>query len=254
MEQTSKMTEGLGKPEQHPDGEEAPQSQRLPEMKNVGEAERYGSILGGLGLLLAGLARRGSSGVILGALGALLVRRGVTGQCALYQSLGISGAKSDRPGVPDNVGMNLEHSIVINRPREEIYAFWHHFPNLARVMKHIERIDLLDERRSHWVILTPRGRRVEWDAVVINEHPNEMIAWESLPGARVENAGSVRFEPDPHGQGTLVRVKLEYNPPGGLLGRLTSSLFGERAALEIKEDLVQFKKMMESGEFSGKPS
>jgi len=252
MEQTSKITEGAQAQAGHPDGEEPPQSQPLKEMKNVGEVERYGSILGGLGLILAGFTRRGSSGALLGVLGALFVRRGVTGQCALYQSLGVSGAKSERPGVPDNVGMNLEHSIVINRPREAIYAFWRHLPNLALFMKHIERIDLLDEQHSHWVVLTPRGRRVEWDAVIINEHPNEMIAWESLPGARVANAGTVRFEPEPHGHGTVVRVKLEYNPPGGLLGRLTGSLFGERAALEIKEDLAQFKKMMESGELAGK--
>jgi len=252
MEQISSITEGAGKQDQHPDGEQPPQNLRLQEMKNVGEVERYGSILGGLGLILTGFVRRGSSGVLLGVLGALLVRRGVTGQCALYQSLGVSGAKSERPGVPDNVGMNLEHSIIINRPRETIYAFWRHLPNLALVMKHIERINLLDERRSHWVVLTPRGRRVEWDAVIINEHPNEMIAWESLPGAKIENAGTVRFEPEPHGKGTVVRVKLEYNPPGGLLGRLTGSLFGERAALEIKEDLAQFKKMMESGEMAEK--
>lgn len=252
MEQTSNITEGAQTQGGHPNGEEPPQSRPLQEMKNVGEGERYGSILGGLSLILAGFARRGSSGVLMGVLGALLVRRGITGQCALYQSLGVSGAKSERPGVPDNVGMKLEQSIVINRPREEIYAFWRHLPNLALVMKHIERINLLDERRSHWVVLTPRGRRVEWDAVIINEHPNEMIAWESLPGAKIENAGTVRFEPEPHGKGTVVRVKLEYNPPGGLLGRLTGSLFGERAALEIKEDLAQFKKMMESGEMAEK--
>ena len=237
---------------QHPNGEQPHRHWHIPENRNVGEPERYGSILGGMGLIMAGLTRRGSSGVLLGALGALLVQRGVTGQCAFYQSLGVSGAKSDRPGVPDNVGLNLSHSIVINRPREELYACWRHLPNLTRVMKHIERIDLLDERRSHWVVLTPKGRRVEWDAEIINEHPNEMIAWESLPGAKIENAGSVRFEPEPHGKGTVVRVKLEYNPPGGLLGRLTGSLFGERAALEIKEDLAQFNKMMESGEMAEK--
>ena len=210
---------------QHPNGEQPHRHWHIPENRNVGEPERYGSILGGMGLIMAGLTRRGSSGVLLGALGALLVQRGVTGQCAFYQSLGVSGAKSDRPGVPDNVGLNLSHSIVINRPREELYAFWRHLPNLARVMKHIERIDLLDERRSHWVVTTPR---------------------------EVENAGSVRFEPEPHGQGTIGRVKIEYNPPGGLLGRLTGRLLRDRAAVEIREDLAELKRMMESGELAQK--
>lgn len=223
------------------------ESQHFPALRNVGEAERYGSILGGLGLLLAGIARRGFGGLLLGAFGAAMIRRGVTGRCALYQKLGVSSARSDRPGVPDNVGITLERSIVIWRPREDLFAFWHHFPNLALVMKHVERVDVIDERRSHWVVRTPRGRRLEWEAVIINEHPNELIAWESLPGADIENAGSVRFEPEPHGQGTVVIVKLEYNPPGGLLGRLGARALGERAGREIEEDLAQLKKMMESG-------
>lgn len=248
MEQSSTITQGTEMQRQHPVGKQALQHEPLQERKNVGETERYGSILGGAALLLSGLTRRGPGAVVMGALGALLVQRGVTGQCALYQGLGVSGAKSERSGVPDNVGINLSHSIVIKRPREEIYAFWRHLPNLSRVMKHVERIDQHDERRSHWVIRTPRGQRVEWDAMIINEHPNEMIAWESLPGADVENAGSVRFEPEPHGQGTIVCVKLEYNPPGGLLGRLMAVIVGERASQEIKEDLVQLKALMESGE------
>ncbi len=248
MEQTSNVTEGGKEQERHPNGRQPAQRRRQP--KNLGEAERYGSILGGLGLILAGFTRRSSSGVLLGALGAALIQRGVTGQCALYQSLGVTSVKPDRPGVPDNVGVNLEQSVVINRPREEVYAFWRHLPNLARIMKHIERVDLLDERRSHWVVRTPWGRRLEWDAEIINEHPREMIAWESLPGAAVANAGSVRFEPEPHGQGTIVRVKLEYNPPGGVLGWMTGSLFGESAEREIKEDLAGLKQRLESGELA----
>ena len=222
------------------------QNPPLWELRNVGEAERFGSILGGIGLLLAGLARRGGRGVVFGALGASLIQRGMTGHCPMYQRLGMSSAKSDRPGVPDNVGIGLERSVVINRSREELFAFWRHLPNLARVMRHVERIDLLDEQRSHWEILTPRGRRLSWDALIINEHPNEMLAWESLPGTDVENAGSVRFEPDPHGVGTVVKVKLEYNPPGGLLGRMGAMLLGETVGRELEEDLRQFKQFMES--------
>lgn len=215
---------------------------------NLGEGERYGSILGGAGLLLAGLARRGVGGVILGALGAMLITRGVSGHCALYERFRISGAKSERPGVPDNVGITLERSVVIKRPREEVFAFWRDIQNLGGVMKHVERIESEDGLRSHWVVRTPWGRRLEWNAVVINEHPGEMIAWESLPGAKVQNAGAVWFEPEPHGNGTVVTVKLEYNPPWGLLGRLAGYLFGEEPGREIGEDLLALKKRLESGE------
>jgi len=252
MEQTSNVNQEAESSQAQHDGAKSPQNLRTGEFKNVGEAERYSSILGGLGLILAGLSRRGIGAVALGALGAALIQRGVTGHCSLYSGMGVNGttaeAETERSGVPDNVGIKLERSVVINRPREELFAFWRYFPNLTRAMKHVERIDLLNEKRSHWVIQTPRGRRIEWDAVVINEHPNEMIAWESLPGAKIENAGTVRFDPEPHGEGTVVTVKLEYNPPGGLFGRLGATLLGEKAGKEIEEDLNQLKNLMESGE------
>ena len=229
-------------------GSQPPQPQGQTPLVNLGEGERYGSILGGAGLILAGLTRRGAGGVILGVLGTALIVRGVSGHCGLYGRFGISGAKSERPGVPDNVGITVERSIVINRPREEVFAFWRDVANLGDVMKHVERIESADGLRSHWVVRTPWGRRLEWDAAVINEHPNELIAWESLPGAKVQNAGAVRFEPEPHGNGTVVTVKLEYNPPWGLLGRLAGVLFGEEPGREISEDLLALKKRLESGE------
>ena len=173
-------------------GSQPPQPQGQTPLVNLGEGERYGSILGGAGLILAGLTRRGAGGVILGVLGTALIVRGVSGHCGLYGRFGISGAKSERPGVPDNVGITVERSIVINRPREEVFAFWRDVANLGDVMKHVERIESADGLRSHWVVRTPWGRRLEWDAAVINEHPNELIAWESLPGAKVQNAGAVR--------------------------------------------------------------
>ena len=248
MDQTVNETQAPLEMTTQPDGVQPHPAPGVTSPVNLGEGERYGSILGGTALLLAGLARRGVGGAILGALGAAFVARGVSGYCALYQQLGISGAKSERPGVADNVGITVTRSVVIGRPREEVFAFWRDVGNLQRVMKHVERIESVDGLRSHWIVRTPWGRRLEWDAVIINEHPGEMIAWESLPGAKVQNAGAVRFEPEPHGNGTVVTVKLEYNPPWGLLGRLAGFLFGEEPGREIGEDLLALKKRLESGE------
>ena len=248
MDQTTDRMQASVEATDQPNGAQAPQLQAQTPFVNLGEGERYGSMLAGAGLLLAGLTRRGVGGVILGALGAALLMRGSSGHCALYGRLGISGAKSERPGVPDNVGITVERSIVIQRPREEVFAFWRDVKNLGDVMKHVERVESEDGLRSHWVVRTPWGRQLEWDAVMINEHPGEMIAWESLPGAKVQNAGAVRFEPEPHGNGTVVRVKLEYNPPWGLWGRLAGTLFGEEPGREIGEDLLALKKRLESGE------
>jgi uncharacterized membrane protein len=213
---------------------------------NVGEGERYGSILGGAALAVAGLSRRGWGGLAMGLVGGMLIQRGVSGHCNMYERFGISGAKSDRPGVPDNVGITVERHVVINRPPGEVYGFWREFGNLGSVMQHVDQVKTDDGLHTHWIVRTPWGRRMEWDAVVINEHPGEMIAWESLPGAQVQNAGAVRFEPE--GNGTKVTVKLEYNPPWGLLGRVAVFLFGEEPGRAISDDLQRLKKRLETGE------
>ena len=212
---------------------------------NVGKGEQYGSVLTGSGLIIAGLIRRGVGGLFLSGLGLALVQRGLTGHCSLYHSMGLSTAKSDRAGVPDNVGIKVERKITINRPQEEIFAFWRDFRNLPRFMKHLRRVDILDEKRSHWVAAGIAGGTVEWDAELINEHPNELIAWESLPGSKVGNAGSVRFSPAPDGRGTEVKVDLEYNPPGGILGALGARLFGEAPEQQVADDLLRLKKALE---------
>jgi uncharacterized membrane protein len=113
------------------------------------------------------------------------------------------------------------------------------------------------EGRSHWVAKAPAGTTVEWDAEVYNEKENEMIAWRSLEGSQVDNAGSVHFTPAPGGRGTQVRVVLKYDPPAGVIGAAVARLFGESPAQQIDEDLRRFKQLMEAGEVAtttGQPS
>jgi uncharacterized membrane protein len=88
---------------------------------------------------------------------------------------------------------------------------------------------------------------VSWDAEIINDEPNRLIAWRSLEGATVDNAGSIRFVPTPD-RGTEVRVVLDYIPPAGKLGAGVAWMFGRGASSEIKEDLRRFKALMETGE------
>jgi uncharacterized membrane protein len=75
-----------------------------------------------------------------------------------------------------------------------------------------------------------------------------MIAWRSLEGSQVDNAGSVHFTPASGGRGTVLRVALKYDPPAGVVGALVARLFGESPAQQIDEDLRRFKQLMEAGE------
>jgi uncharacterized membrane protein len=102
--------------------------------------------------------------------------------------------------------------------------------------------------RSHWVAKGPAGTSVEWDAEITEDRPGERIAWRSVEGADVENSGAVSFEAAPGGRGTIVRVELEYNPPGGFLGAGLARLFGEEPGQQVDADLRRFKQVMETGE------
>jgi len=117
-------------------------------------------------------------------------------------------------------------------------------------MSHLETVEVLDERRSHWVARAPRiaGGSVEWDAEIVEERPNERIEWRSLPGSDVDNQGAVEFKRAPGDRGTAVRVAMEYAPPAGRIGSFFAKLFGENPEGQIREDLRSFKRVMEIGE------
>jgi uncharacterized membrane protein len=136
---------------------------------------------------------------------------------------------------------------VLQSP-EQVYEFWRDFRNLPRFMEHLESVELLEGRRSRWRAKAPVGSNVEWEAEIVEDRPNEMISWRSLPGSEVDNTGSVRFLPAPGGRGTEIRVALEYDPPGGRLGAKVAKLFGEAPEQQVASDLRRLKQVLETGE------
>lgn len=220
---------------------------------NVGQYERWASAIGGGALALYGLTRGTKGGIALALIGGSLAYRGISGHCSLYEAIGLnrSGSYSgDNPNVSvgGGQGVKVEKSVTINRSPEELYTYWRNFENLPRFMNHLESVKVEGGSRSHWVAKGPAGSSVEWDAEIYNEKPNEMIAWRSLEGSDVANAGSVHFESAQGGRGTTVRVVLKYDPPAGKLGALVARLFGENPEQQIDEDLRRFKQLMETGE------
>jgi uncharacterized membrane protein len=142
----------------------------------------------------------------------------------------------------------VARTVTINRPRDALYAFWRDFGNLPRFMHHVERVDVKDSSRSHWVVAAPAGQSVEWDSLITEDVPNEMIAWTSEPGASVRNSGRVEFTDSSAGRGTMVTVTLAYDPPGGSVGKLIAKLFQREPKVQARQDLRRFKQLMETGE------
>jgi uncharacterized membrane protein len=141
-------------------------------------------------------------------------------------------------------------SVTINRPREELYAFWRNFANLPRFMHNVHSVAIKDERHSHWVIEAPAGRTVEWDSEITQDDPGRLIAWQSQEGASVRNSGQVEFLDSPDDRGTVVRVTLTYDPPAGGVGKLIAKLFQKEPKVQARQDLRRFKQLMETGEIA----
>jgi len=218
--------------------------------RNLSGVERWASIAAGAGLAAYGLSRlQKSNGWLYAGVGALLVRRGVTAHCELYDALGVNTA-----GVADDTraalrgarGVNVLESVTISQPIELLYRFWRNLENLPQFMRHLVSVEKVTDTISHWRANGPAGSVVEWDAEIFNEIPNKLIAWRSLEGADVVSAGSVNFGADQEGRGTRVTVHLQYSPPGGKVGAAIAKLFGADAETEIREDLRRFKDLVET--------
>ena len=216
---------------------------------NVPSAERIGSLVAGAGLVLYGASRKSLPGIVIALLGGALIKRGATGHCEMYAALGVNSRQlNTEQGVPGNKGIKVTRSVTVARPREEVYRYWRNLENLPRFMEHVESVRELDHRRSAWTVKGPMGRDVEWTAHIITDRENEMISWESLPGAEVQNAGSVWFEPIAGGSSTEVKVSLQYLPPAGVIGATVAKWLGEAPEQQLEADLAQFKTLIESGQ------
>jgi uncharacterized membrane protein len=218
--------------------------------RNISEMEKWISLAAGTGLTVYGLSRARKNGWMLAALGGMLVERGATGHCRLYQALGMNTAgtgEDTRQALGGSAGTHVEESVTINRPISELYRFWRNLENLPRFMHHLESVERITDTLSRWRAKGPGGTTVEWNAEIINEVPDQVIGWRSIEGSDVVSAGSVNFDPAPAGA-TRVRVRLQYSPPGGKVGAALAKLMGRDAATEIREDLQRFKQLIEAGE------
>jgi uncharacterized membrane protein len=226
------------------------QDRLVHERRNISEAERWLSIAAGIGLATYGLTRRrGVAALTLAAFGGLLFRRGASGHCDTYELFGINTAgtgQDTRRALGGNGGVIVDEHVTINQPVEMLYRFWHNLENLPRVMRHLDSVERVTDTLSRWRAKGPAGTIVEWNAEIINDIPNKLIAWQSIEGSDVVSAGSVNFDDLGAERGTRVRVRLQYRPPGGKIGAAIVKLVGSDAATEIREDLKQFKQSVDT--------
>ncbi len=141
-------------------------------------------------------------------------------------------------------------TVTIDRPRAELFAYWRDFTNLACFMDNIERVDMLDSTKSHWVVRGPGGKHIEFDAMITDERDGEHIAWTSVEGADVPNSGRIDFRDASGGRGTAVTATIIYDPPAGVVGKIVAKMFQREPAIQARRDLRRFKQLMETGEIA----
>jgi uncharacterized membrane protein len=142
--------------------------------------------------------------------------------------------------------VDVQKSLHIHAPVEEVHAFWSNYQNFPRFMTHLREVRDLGNGRSHWTAAGPAGVPVSWDAEITERIPNRLLAWRSVPGSRVDTAGVVRFDPNVDGT-TRLSIRMSYSPPAGVLGHALASLFGTDPKREMDDDLVRLKSLIEFG-------
>ncbi len=207
---------------------------------NMGTAERIASLIAGALLVSRALTREKSwTGAATGLVGVALLRHGITGFSYTRRALGINTADSEGSGssVKHESGVRVDEAITINRPRAEDRSVWRDLSNISQApaWKTSSSVSAVNGgNRSHWVAKGFHGKTIEWDAEIINEKENELIAWRSLDGADVPNAGSVHFKDVPGGRGTQVNVELQYALPGGAVAAFVARMFGGDPSSQIR--------------------
>lgn len=215
---------------------------------NINPAERWASVAAGTMLAVAGLRRRSRAGALVAASGAALIVRGSTGHCPAYAQLGLGVETQPGAGTANAGAVAVNESTTINRPPEVLYEIWRSLTLLPSFIPSIKSITRIDDTRSHWVVTGPGGFDVAWDATVVNDVPNELIAWRTTPQADVTSEGSVRFTAVRGGRETVLQVELRYEPPVAKASALAAWLVGKAPGQLVREALRRFKAFLETGE------
>lgn len=187
-----------------------------------------GAALAGSALVVAGRRKGGVLGLMAGLAGVGLIVQ------AAYEPL---RRLVVRTGAARRA-IHLRFSVVIDRPVHEVFEFCHDFENFPRIIGGLHSVVDHQDGRSHWTVVTPSGRTIEWDAVVTKYVPNSVIAWESVRSSIVQSSGLLRFSPSPNG-GTRLDLQVDYEPVSTSVDEALHALFDVPIEEQLRADLAR---------------
>src|SRR5262245_23904267 len=146
-------------------------------------SDRLGAAIAGGALVVAGRRKGGTLGLLAGLAGiGLIVQSAYEPLRRLVVRVGAARR-----------AIHLRYAVVVDRPVHEVFEFCHDFENFPRIIGGLHRVEDYQDGRSHWTVVAPSGRMIEWDAVVTKYVPNSVIAWESVRSSPVQSSGLLRF-------------------------------------------------------------
>ena len=161
-----------------------------------------------------------------------------------------SPAFIDKDNVEGDYAASSIRAAMINRPRQELYAYWRDVTNLPTFMENVKAVEVLESGRSKWIIAGPAGHDIELMSEVTEDVPGERIAWTSSEGSDVDHEGWIEFKDNAFGRGTEVRVFISYDPPAGAVGKVIAKVLQREPRVQARRELRRFKQLMETGEVS----
>lgn len=133
----------------------------------------------------------------------------------------------------------VQRTVTVDVPISTVYNQWTQFEDFPRFMGGVSKVEQLDDKRLHWVAEIGGVKR-EWEATILEQRPDERVAWAATEGAT--NAGAVSFS-SAGPSSTSVTLELEYEPEGFV------EKVGDRLNIVEKQaesDLDKFKSFIES--------
>ncbi len=147
-----------------------------------------------------------------------------------------------------NYDTNVRRSITVLKSPAELYQAWRQPENLIRFVAGTKSVDVLDDTHLKWVAEIPGLGPETWTMEITADHEDELISWRTTDNPRIDQEGSVRFLPAPHGLGTEVRLQVTSHVPGGPTTQAAAKLLGRSPEDYLARTLQDFKQLVETGE------
>jgi uncharacterized membrane protein/osmotically-inducible protein OsmY len=209
--------------------------------ENWSPAARLLSGIAGGALTWYGAQRRDPVSGALALAGLALVTRAVSNRDVRH----LVGANGGRAGI------RIQKTVTIAASLDDVFAYmtdWEQFPTW---MSHVKSVRASGPRgavgeRTAWEVDGPAGSTVAWDAETTRFEPNELVAWKSVEGEAVRQAGRLRFQAEGD-NATRVHIELQYNPPAGYIGHAIAALFRRDPKRQMDDDMARLKTLIETG-------